>query len=112
MLQGAIDYNGDFPGQVFEPVQGFGDVSGLFLRELVEGMDGDVGVAFQHLGELGLVQARKPRGLLKGVFGGGGDHQKEQVTGADALEAGTKRDLTGDPSLQSPCGHVASPLSR
>lgn len=111
VLESTIDYEGYFPGQTFELVQGFGNVLGLFLGETLQRIDRDVGMLFQHLRELGFVKSRKPGGFFEGMFRRH-DHQKEEVTRADDLETETDQDMTGDPSLQSASWHGASPVSR
>jgi len=41
VLERTIDYEGYFPGQTLARVQGFGNVLGLFLGEVLQRIDGD-----------------------------------------------------------------------
>ena len=65
MLERAIDNQGNLPGHIFQMVERFRHLLGLFLRELLQCIDRKVGVAFQHLGKLGFVMTGKPGGCFQ-----------------------------------------------
>ena len=111
LLERTIHDKRNIPGQLFQLVPGFGYLLGLFLGEAVERIHCDFAMGFQHLRALGFVPSGKPGGFLEGMFPGH-DHQKQKVTRADVCKTSTDQEMTGDPSLHSPCSHVASPGSQ
>ena len=111
LLERTIHDKRNIPGQLLQLLPGFGYLLGLFLGEAVQRLHCDFAMGFQHLRELGFVQSRKPGGFLERMFPGH-DHQKQEVTRADVLKTEANQDMTGDPSLHSPCSHVASPGSQ
>src|ERR1700704_260467 len=109
VLERTIDYEGYFPGQPLALVQGFGNVLGLLLGEVLQRIDGDSAMGLSHLRALGFVQSGKPGGFFEGMFRGH-DHQKQQITGADPLKTSTDPDTSRNPSLQGASPHGASSL--
>ena len=111
MLEGAIHYDRDFPGQRLQVPQSFRQLLGLLLGEALQRRDRDIPMAFEHLREVGLVTSGKARGFLESMFRGH-HHQKQEIPCTDTPQTAMDQNMTGDPSLQSPRSHVPSGVSR
>src|ERR671939_292889 len=108
VLQGTVDKDHDFPGQPVDAWERLGKLPGLRFRELIQRGDGHLGMRVQEFGKERGMQAGKAGRLCEGVLRGR-DHQKEQITSANALKAPTDGDVTCDPRMQGASGHGASP---
>jgi hypothetical protein len=89
-------------------LSGFGNVLGLFLRETLQRIDRDVAMVFQLFRELRFMQSGTPGGFFERMFRDR-DHQKQEVTRANAFNASTEPYMTGDPRLQNFLGSVVFP---
>src|SRR5512138_2953192 len=108
VLQCTVEEDDDLPGQPVDAVERLGKLPGLPFRELIQRGDGHLGMRGQEFGKERGMQAGKAGGLCEGVLRGR-DHQKEQITSANALKAPTDGDVTWDPRVQGASGHGASP---
>ena len=110
VLDGGIDDQQDFPGQAADALEGLGDLSGLGFGELIEGSDGDVGMRLQQFGKQRGMESGESGGLFERMLGGG-DHQKEQISGANAPQAPADGDVAFDPGMQGASGHGPLPAT-
>lgn len=91
-----------------DALERLGKLPGWRFGELVQGGCGHMGMRLQEFSKEGGRQSGKPSSLFEGMLRGG-DHQKEQLAGANPLKPPTDGDLTCDPSLQGAREHRASP---
>ncbi len=110
VLDGGIDDQQDFPGQAADALEGLGELAGLGFGELIEGRDGDVGRRLQQFGKQRGMESGESGGLFERMLGGG-DHQKEQISGANAPQAPADGDVACDPGMQGASGHDPLPAT-